>query len=511
VTLYAWLGVLVAVAFVGPGGAVPAVATALFVLTVLFVAAMGTVQSGAVVLTTAILLGPWLTPRVFGGAQVSGLNISTLAALTGLGTYVLRFRGRRLPKSPSVQRMVLVGVLLMLWDGTVSLRGHGWSPGIMGGYLRLICVVLWGYRAGTHSRNLDQTLFAGTLYSLGPVALGISILFSVATSSYSSVSDVAVARSSGLFDPNFVALALLTALVFPVAVVTFTKTLPQHRLFAVGLAVFGLACVVATGSRTALLTLGVATVLWSWAIGLKRGGLALVAMGTLSLGAWGVMNASFHERYMSLGSGLRGGRLPAWTNALDAWLSSPIAGVGRAQYYGTYGTGDAGAHNALLTFLAEGGLISGGLWLLLLALLARRALVLRNRRLFITGTVLLTITVVYFVGSNGIGMSLVDPCTVLFAALAAMLMGYAERRAARPAVPVTATGGILSVTLWGLILILPWQSGEAMPASGHLGPDRGILSITKEAEDFDDNEVWAPGVPTGLRVPYEGRRLIAAT
>ncbi|OLS38443.1 O-antigen ligase [Bacillus sp. MRMR6] len=64
-------------------------------------------------------------------------------------------------------------------------------------------------------------------------------------------------------------------------------------------------------------------------------------------------------------------RILIWSSAIQAWLHSPIFGLGPGSYSGTHVFGGYEAHNTLLQILTQGGIIGGIAYLLLILRMAR--------------------------------------------------------------------------------------------------------------------------------------------
>jgi hypothetical protein len=64
-------------------------------------------------------------------------------------------------------------------------------------------------------------------------------------------------------------------------------------------------------------------------------------------------------------------RILIWTSAVQAWLHSPIFGLGPGSYSGTHVFGGYEAHNTFLQILTQGGIIGGFAYLLLISRMTR--------------------------------------------------------------------------------------------------------------------------------------------
>jgi hypothetical protein len=181
-------------------------------------------------------------------------------------------------------------------------------------------------------------------------------------------------------------------------------------------------CVLLSGSRTALFALLIAA-----AILLYRKHKMLPLLGVSGvLCALGLANQFAPALYIRFtrfdsDSGLANSRALVFYKAWIAFLEHPLVGSGRETYRFTLGD-LAVSHNSLLAFLAEGGIVYGAVWLLLVWCLAK-AVSHSGREWTAAGHTAVAIAGAYFVASNGILIDGMDYISILIAGYAGCFLG----------------------------------------------------------------------------------------
>jgi O-antigen ligase len=245
----------------------------------------------------------------------------------------------------------------------------------------------------------------------------------------------ALARTTGLDNPSDSADAAVMALLF----LCGSDVLAGKRM-KLGILLLPAAFIVPllSGSRSGFFAaiVGVAVLLYG-----RHN--ALLLAGALALGgAFSALKgfAPFlYDRFTQLetghgsgaGSGLLESRSEVFGNAWSAFLQHPFLGSGKDTYW-KLSERHAVAHNTLLGFLAEGGILYG----LVFLFFVWRLLVLTSvcdRRWPVAGRAGMAIVVAYFVGSCALLYSIIDYNSILLAGYVGYLLG-GLRRCSVPAV-----------------------------------------------------------------------------
>jgi len=224
-------------------------------------------------------------------------------------------------------------VATSLWSSGSSLWG-------LVALLGQMAVVLLIANLVTDKRSFHGLLWAIVIGSIPVVAVGMmdistgsSVLGTVASQSYAS-SQVAVFRITATFyDPN----ALGRYLAFALLCTAAMMTMQVGRRFApllIPLLLGQAFCLVYTFSRGAILALGVGALVY---LLLGKGTRSRVVQLVLGVGAVALLMYAFPEPLSLLLARLTGGtggiavdasRVQIWLNGIDAFMESPLLGVG---------------------------------------------------------------------------------------------------------------------------------------------------------------------------------------
>jgi len=362
---------------------------------------------------------------------IPGLNVGFIWTGLMLVVFLARYRSDPLDfrerKLLSIYGVLVLCLSLAIYRGTDMGRGD-WL-GILSGSARFLCVALWMRHAArvlpwTHSR------WACTALGIGPIIVGCSMFantFRVVTAF--SEREFEKARVTGLDDPNYAAIPAVMALLF----LCGSDVLDGKRMKP-GLLLLPVAFIVPllSGSRTGFFAVIVGSVVLLY--GRHN---TLLLSGALALGgAFSALKGYvpvLYDRFTQLetgsgaaaGSGLLESRSEAYGNAWTAFLQHPLFGSGRATYM--YNSTDfVGAHNSLLGYLAEGGILYGVAFIILIWYLLSLTSVC-NRRWPVAGRAGMAIVAAYFVGSCGVFFNCIDDSSVLLGGYTAYLLGGLRR------------------------------------------------------------------------------------
>lgn len=233
----------------------------------------------------------------------------------------------------------------------------------------------------------------------------------------------AVDRVTGpLQDPNYFGAYLATAIMLGLACVVIARS---TRVKATVIAVSGFlsAALLLTLSRGALVALVAGVITLAFTRGLRKGLLMVSATVVAAVIAWPLFAGA---RFAADPSRAAGGlaaqlgessdRTGAWVGGLEAFLSSPVFGVGWGRLVDEVSTGIP-AHNWYITILGETGIVGFILWAVFLVTIAA-ALRKRSRT---ARTVGFTVLVTWMVASMFLELPLVYAAT----GLALMVLGVA--------------------------------------------------------------------------------------
>jgi hypothetical protein len=364
-----------------------------------------------------------------GEGAPTGINVGTIWTAIMLVVFFVRYRSLSL----DIRERKLLSIYLLL-IGLLALadyRGTGIGTSdwllILSGSARIFCVFIWLRHA---ARLLPWTLsrWACVGFGIGPILVGSS-MFGGTFKEAGGWSDQAFgdSRSSGLTDPNYAAVGAIMALFFLCAAgeVAGKKMKPSYLLLPAAFA-FSLL----TGSRT-----GFFAALLGSAVLLYGEHSALLVSGMLSLGGAFAFMKGFapvlYDRFTQLeagslaGAGLLEVRAEAFSNAWTGFLQHPFLGSGRETYRFDF-LSAVGAHNSLLAYLAEGGLLYGAVFVYSLWYLLRVTSTC-NRRWPVAGRVGMAILAVYAAGSNGLYFNCIDYNSTILIGYIAYFLGGIRR------------------------------------------------------------------------------------
>ena len=373
-------------------------------------------------LTTSILLGE---------QAPTGINVGTV--WTGLMLLVFLARYRIMPLDIRERKLLYIYLTLTGFMVLAYLRGTevGLSEWLLifSGLARVFCIVIW-LRHAALVLPWTRSRWACTALGIGPIIVGCSMFGNVARAVTASSGQLfAMARNSGLDNPSDSADAAVMALLF----LCGSSVLVGKRM-KLGLLLLPAAFIVPllSGSRSGFFAaiVGVAVLLYG-----RHN--ALLLAGALALGgAFSALKgfAPFlYDRFTQLetgpgsgrGSGLLEVRSEVFVNAWSAFLQHPFLGSGKDIYWKFSQTQEA-AHNTLLGFLAEGGILYG----LVFLFFVWNLLVLTSvcdRRWPVAGRAGMAIVAAFFVGSCALLYSCIDYNFMLLAGYVGYLLGGLRR------------------------------------------------------------------------------------
>jgi len=352
---------------------------------------------------------------------IPGLNVGCIWTGLMLLVFFTRYRIARFTK-PERMLVILYGMLILCrvvatYRGPEEVFSDYFA--VVWGSAQVGCAFLW-LRHTAKILPWKRSCLAAVALGIGPVIAGCSMIPQVLSGDYLvSTRDMTMARITGLMDPNAAAVGLVIALLFLSGAGATRHGVSTRQVLVLFAAIL---CVILSGSRTALFALLVAI-----AILLFQRHKALLLLGACAV--WSAISVAsrfapaIYDRFtrMDTDSGLANSRAVVFFKAWSAFLEHPLVGSGRDTY--RYSTGDlAVAHNTLLAFLAEGGLIYGAVWLLLVWYLFK-AVSHPGRELTLAGHTAMAIVAAFFVASNGILIDGMDYHSVLVAGYAGCFLG----------------------------------------------------------------------------------------
>ncbi|OGR15116.1 MAG: hypothetical protein A2341_06395 [Deltaproteobacteria bacterium RIFOXYB12_FULL_58_9] len=384
----------------------------------------------AFAVVAAILVGPWLSQLVITQRLGPALNVETIMALAGLTRFFPAFV---LNKYPTIPRAVLWCVAAYVFADLVAvMRGYE-SPDFValgGHYVRFFAVVACMWEAGRRLLWEDSLVIVfAALTSLSLV--GVVVGTDTYGVSPSTLGELSMARSSSIADPNMATVPLTMWITFFLSSQLFTKMRGAKIWMPVGIAVAGIAMLL-SASRTAFLSLVVGLVAMVFLSGRKRMGSAVALLaGSFLLAALTVIPKPFQERLLGSSAFGMNTRNYVFENALSAIFDAPILGSGRDTYFkASHAEVHLGAHNTFLQILADGGIVSAMVFVVLLVVLFCTCL--RFRRLGARGPVQVypVVFIVYVVAANGLTIGLIgNPIGLAFTAISAAMLGAGAQHA----------------------------------------------------------------------------------
>lgn len=411
------LVILMGFAIVGPTQGVRSASTVILLFFCLCVSAFAPLDYAAAGALACLPAHGFLTQSL-GLAEnpIPGLNVGCIWTGLMLLVFFTRYRIARFTK-PERMLVILYGIL-MLCRVVATYRG---SEEVFSDYFAVVwgsaqvaCAFLW-LRHTARILPWRRSRLAAVAMGIGPVVAGCSMIpQALSRDILVSTRELEAARNTGLMDPNYAAVGLVIVLLFLSGAGATRHGASTRQVFVL---LAASVCVLLSGSRTALFALLIAV-----AILLFLRHKALLLLG--ACGVWGATSVAYrfapalYDRFtrMDTDSGLANSRALVFYKAWTAFLEHPLVGSGRETY--RYSLGDPTvSHNTLLAFLAEGGIVYGAIWLLLVWYLFK-IVSHSGREWTSTGHTAMAIVAAFFVGSNGI---LIDPADYVFV----MVAGYA--------------------------------------------------------------------------------------
>jgi O-antigen ligase len=349
------------------------------------------------IVNTPLALCGWLITAFLNGYSAIG-SAQHRSLLFIMGVWIALAAGRNLPKVASWRRTRHVGfvVMFLTWMALTLV----WAPDPSFGstaMLHLATAVLVFFLVLTFCTEPKHVRWLMTAFVIGAV---LSILSGAITGGLQTSSAATTASSSegrlqgGTSDPNYLAAAIVPAMIFAGALAS-RRGLPLVRfLFMAAAAVlaFGLAATESRGGFLAVTIVSIAA-LATWK-GRRRAIAAFIGVFILGAAAWFIASPSSWHRVTHADDG-GSGRADIWQVAWRVVEAHPVVGVGLAQFPvvspnyilrpGALSRADLlvgkkiVVHNAYLQLWVETGIV--GLLLLLAvaaaAILASRAALLR--------------------------------------------------------------------------------------------------------------------------------------
>jgi O-antigen ligase len=432
------LGVVLGLALLGPTpGLRLAFAVILFCLS-LWAVIFARLEYATAAAVLCIPVHNYLTDLIFFGGQApTGINVGTV--WTGLMLLVFLVRYRSMPLDIRERKLLymflaLIGFTLLAYIRGTEVDFSDWLL-IFSGSARILCVVIW-LRHAALVLPWTRSRWACTALGIGPIIVGCSMFGNAAIALIASSEQLfAIARNSGLNNPGIAADAAVMAMLF----LCGSDVLAGKRI-KLGLLLLPVAFIfpLLSGSRTGFFAVIVGSVILLY--GRHN---ALLLSGALALGgAFSALKGFapiLYNRFTQLetgpgpgaGSGLLEVRSDVYANAWRAFLQHPLLGSGKDTYWRLSQT-QLGAHNTLLAFLAEGGILYGLAFIIIIWRLLTLTSVC-DRRWPVAGRAGMAIVAAYFVGSCGVLKSIVDSNSILLAGYIGYLLG-GLRRSSVPAI-----------------------------------------------------------------------------
>ena len=375
----------------------------------------GSLGLGAFCLTAVLSVHEWLSLIIGGNVDVPGLNVGTVMSAGGLIIFFVRW------KNPPIARFVkplvrLYGGLLVLSAATIFRGtdiGRGDWLGIISAAMRIVCIWVW-LSAATGKSSTDKPILGGLYMFAGPLILGFSVTAQLLAVNARTTLAYITARGATIADPNYTMVTVAMAAIYSVTLACMKLPLPG-RLLGTVVAFLSSIYIVVSGSRTALLALLVSLLVVALSGVRKLLVLTLVLAGVISVAPTFIPDI-YVKRFVDPVAGYEEARAAPFENALASIRANPLFGTGRNTYYvGNAALVNIGAHNTLLAFLAEGGIMFGAFFVLFIVAMLHACIKVARRAP--GGIAFVGIAVVFIVASNGLSYSLADDTSLV-------LVGY---------------------------------------------------------------------------------------
>ncbi|TWG87990.1 O-antigen ligase [Luteimonas sp. J16] len=293
-----------------------------------------------------------IRPQEYPQWPLSGVPVLPLALVAALGVWLLS-RNKRF----DAPQYVLILVFLVVTSLSVMLTG--WSGGALQQFSEFATIVVSFFLLANALDSRERVVGAMAVFTVSAAVLALHGAHQAANGvGWTGAELVGDGRIQyvGIFsDPND--LGMLFVACMPMAAYLGSRggLMGLRRLFWWGICVVLLYGVYLTHSRGALLSVIAMSGIW---VLVRRGVFAAGSLAVIALAGLLAMPSRVSE--IDVQEESAAGRVEAWYEGLQMFLSSPVFGVGTGNFteyhYLT-------AHNSLVLVLAENGIVGMTVWL----------------------------------------------------------------------------------------------------------------------------------------------------